>query len=178
MTTPWAERKKIPRDRENDYTLEAVEARRAFVREQTGMALEHVSRYSFDPSILPGNIEHFTGIAQVPIGIAGPLLVDGEHARGEFYVPLATTEGTLVASYNRGMKTLHEAGGVTTTILDDAMQRAPAFVFENAREARAFGEWLTDHFVEIKQAAETHHAYRPAARHRAVLRQPDPVHAL
>ena len=154
MTTPRAERKKIPRDRENDYTLEAVEARRAFVREQTGVALEHVSRYSFDPWILPGNIEHFTGVAQVPIGIAGPLLVDGEHAQGEFYVPLATTEGTLVASYNRGMKTLREAGGAKTTILDDAMQRAPAFVFESAREARAFGEWLNDHISEIKQAAE------------------------
>ena len=155
MTTPRAERKKIPRDRENDYTLDAVEARRAFVREQTGVALEHVSRYSFDPSILPGNVEHFTGVAQVPIGIAGPLLVDGEHAQGEFYVPLATTEGTLVASYNRGMKTLREAGGVKTTILDDAMQRAPAFVFDGAREARAFGEWLKDHFSEIKQAAES-----------------------
>ena len=43
----------------------------------------------------------------MPIGIAGPLLVDGEHAQGEFYVPMATTEGTLVASYNRGMKLLH-----------------------------------------------------------------------
>ena len=88
-------------------------------------SLEHVSHYSFDPSVLPGNIEHFTGVAQVPIGIAGPLLVDGEHAQGEFYVPLATAEGTLVASYNRGMKMLREAGGVKTTILDDAMQRAP-----------------------------------------------------
>jgi hydroxymethylglutaryl-CoA reductase (NADPH) len=155
MTPPRAKRKKVPRDRENDYTPEAAEARRAFLREQTGVGLEHVSRYSFDPSVLPGNIEHFTGVAQVPIGIAGPLLVNGEYAQGEFYVPLATSEGSLVASYNRGMKTLHEAGGVTTTILDDAMQRAPAFVFENAREARAFGEWLTDHFAEIKQAAES-----------------------
>src|ERR1019366_5781976 len=125
MTTPRAERKKVPRDRENDYTLEAVEARRAFVREQTGVALEHVSRYSFDPSILSGNVEHFTGVAQVPIGIAGPLLVDGEHAQGEFYVPLATTEGTLVASYNRGMKTLREAGGVKKTILDEARRGGP-----------------------------------------------------
>ena len=155
MTTPRPERKKIPRDRENDYTLEVVAARRAFVREQTGVALEHVSGYSFDPSILPGNVEHFTGVAQVPIGIAGPMLVDGEHAQGEFYVPLATTEGTLVASYNRGMKTLREAGGVKTTILDDAMQRAPAFVFDSAREARAFGGWLKDHFSEIQQEAES-----------------------
>ena len=155
MRTPRAKRKKIPRDPENDYTPDAAEARRTFLRAQTEAGLEHVSRYSFDPSILPGNIEHFTGVAQVPIGVAGPLLVNGEYAQGEFYVPLATTEGTLVASYNRGMKTLHEAGGVKTTILDDAMQRAPAFVFESAREARAFGAWLTEHFAEIKQAAET-----------------------
>src|ERR1035437_8313801 len=100
MTTSRAERKKIPRDRENDYTLEAVEARRAFVREQTGGALEHVSRYSFDPPILRGNGEHFAGGAQGPIGMAGPLLVDGERAQADFYVPLATTEGTLVASYD------------------------------------------------------------------------------
>jgi hydroxymethylglutaryl-CoA reductase (NADPH) len=147
-------RMKIPRDLENDYSGEAAGARRAFLCEQTGVALEHVSHYSFDPSILPGNVEHFTGVAQVPIGIAGPLLIDGEHARGEFYVPLATTEGTLVASYNRGMKTVRESGGVKTTILDDAMQRAPAFVFEDARQARAFGEWLREHFTQVKQVAE------------------------
>ena len=139
MRTPRARREKILRDPVNDYTREAAEARRAFLGAQTGAGLEHVSRYSFDPSVLPGNIEQFTGVAQVPIGIAGPLLVDGEYAQGEFYVPLATTEGTLVASYNRGMKTLYQAGGVTTTILDDAMQRAPAFVFDSAREARACG---------------------------------------
>jgi hydroxymethylglutaryl-CoA reductase (NADPH) len=145
---------KIPRDLENDYSREAAGARRAFLCEQTGVALEHVAHYSFDPSILPGNVEHFTGVAQVPIGIAGPVLIDGEQARGEFYVPLATTEGTLVASYNRGMKTVRESGAVKTTILDDAMQRAPAFVFEDARRARAFGEWLREHFAQVKQVAE------------------------
>jgi len=147
-------RRKIPRDHENDYSPAAAAARRAFLAEQTGVALEHVSHYSFDPSVLPGNVEHFTGVAEVPIGIAGPLLVDGEHAHGEFYVPLATAEGTLVASYNRGMKMLHEAGGVKSTILDDAMQRAPVFVFASA-QARGFGEWLTEHFAEVKQAAES-----------------------
>ena len=156
MPIAGAERVKIPRDPEQDYTREAADLRREFLQERTDVALEHVSSYSFDPSMLPGNVEHFTGVAQVPIGIARPLLVNGEHARGEFYVPLATTEGSLVAeSYNRGMKLLREAGGVTTTVLDDAMQRAPAFVFENAREARAFGEWIKEHFDDIKRAAET-----------------------
>ena len=155
MTTTQTRRQKIPRDPENDYTPKAAAARRAFLSEQTGVSLEHISHYSFDPSILPGNVEHFTGVAQVPIGVAGPIRVNGEHAQGEFHIPLATAEGSLVASYNRGMKALREAGGVKTTILDDAMQRAPAFVFEDAREARAFGEWLTEHFAEIKQAAES-----------------------
>jgi hydroxymethylglutaryl-CoA reductase (NADPH) len=144
----------VPRDSDNDYSPAAAEQRRAFLAERTGAALEHVGSFSFDPEVTAGNIEHFTGVAQVPIGIAGPLLVNGEAAQGEFYVPLATAEGTLVASYNRGMKLLYEAGGVTTTVLDDRMQRAPAFVFATAREARAFGEWLGAHFDEIKEAAE------------------------
>jgi hydroxymethylglutaryl-CoA reductase (NADPH) len=144
----------VPRDRDNDYTRAAATQRREFLEERTGASLEHVSSYSFDPGVLPGNVEHFTGVAQVPIGVAGPLLVRGEHAQGEFYVPLATAEGTLVASYNRGMKLLHEAGGVTVTVVDDRMQRAPAFVFPSAREAHAFCGWLDEHFAEIKAAAE------------------------
>jgi hydroxymethylglutaryl-CoA reductase (NADPH) len=144
----------VPRDKENDHSDDAARARADFVREQTGVGLEHVSSYSLDPTTLSGNIESFVGVAQVPIGLAGPLKVNGEHAQGDFYVPLATAEGTLVASYNRGMRLLHEAGGVTTTILDDRMQRAPSFLFPSAREARAFGEWLKEHFGEIKQAAE------------------------
>jgi hydroxymethylglutaryl-CoA reductase (NADPH) len=145
----------VPRDREDDYTLEAAAERRRFVEEQTGARLDHVASESFDPAVLAGNVEQFIGVAQVPIGLAGPLRVNGEHANGDFYVPLATAEGTLVASYNRGMRLLHEAGGVTTTILDDRMQRAPAFVFASAREARAFGEWLTENFEAIKAAAES-----------------------
>jgi hydroxymethylglutaryl-CoA reductase (NADPH) len=93
-------------------------------------------------------------VAQVLGGIAGAVLVDGEHARGTFFVPLATTEGALVASYNRGMKLLYAAGGVRTTVVAEAMQRAPAFGFDSAREARAFGDWLTVSFEDIKSEAE------------------------
>ena len=149
-----SERIPVPRDRENDYTREAQQARAGFVKERTGVELEHVTSYSFDPSNLSGNVEQFLGVAQVPIGLAGPLLVNGEHAQGEFYVPMATAEGTLVASYNRGMRLLYESGGVTTTILDDRMQRAPAFLFPSAREAREFGKWLRENFERIKEVAE------------------------
>ena len=145
----------VPRDPIDDYSRQAAQLRLEFARRHSGAALEHISRYSFEPEVVAGNVEHFIGAAQVPIGLAGPLRVNGEHARGDFYVPLATAEGTLVASYNRGMKLLYAAGGVTTTVMDDRMQRAPAFIFPTAREARAFGEWLQDHFQEIRAAAES-----------------------
>jgi hydroxymethylglutaryl-CoA reductase (NADPH) len=144
----------VPRDRENDYTREAAQRRRDFLEERCDASLDHVSSYSFDPASVSGNIEQFIGVAQVPIGLAGPLLVNGEHARGEFYVPLATAEGTLVASYNRGMRLLHEAGGVTTTIMDDRMQRAPVFLFASAREAREFCAWVDENLGDIREAAE------------------------
>lgn len=144
----------IPRSRVDDYTTAQSGARRAFIREVTGAELRHVGSHTLDPATLPGNIEHFIGAAQVPIGVAGPLLVHGEHAIGEFYVPLATTEGTLVASYNRGMKLLHRCGGVKTTVSDDAMQRAPVFVFDSAREARDFGPWIDANMDEIRRRAE------------------------
>src|SRR5690349_13299999 len=146
---------KIPREPSDDYAPSAITARQEFVRAQTGAEVEHVSSYSLDPGTLPGNVENFIGVAQVPIGLAGPLLVNGEHAQGEFFVPLATTEGTLVASYSRGMKLCREAGGVTTTVLDDRMQRAPVFSFNNAREAKAFREWLDENFEPIAAAAQT-----------------------
>lgn len=145
---------KIPRDRADDYGPAAVKARQELVRSRTESAVEHVAHYSLDPATLPGNIENFTGVAQVPIGLAGPLLVNGEHAQGEFLVPLATTEGTLVASYSRGMKLCREAGGITTTVLDDKMQRAPVFSFDSAREAKAFATWLDDNFEPIAAAAQ------------------------
>ncbi len=113
-----------------------------------------MAHYSFDPAKLPGNIENFTGVAQVPIGIAGPLLINGEHAQGEFYVPLATTEGSLVSSYNRGMRLLTESGGVKTTVVDDAMQRAPVFVCADALQAREFGRWVEENLSAIRGAAE------------------------
>jgi hydroxymethylglutaryl-CoA reductase (NADPH) len=144
----------LPRNPGDDHTRSIAEARRRVIAEATGVTLEHVGAFSFDPAVLRGNIEGFSGVAQVPLGFAGPLLVDGEHARGEFFVPLATSEGTLVASYGRGMRLTREAGGIKTTVIDDVMQRAPLFVFRDARAARDFGTWVDDNFVDIKAKVE------------------------
>jgi hydroxymethylglutaryl-CoA reductase (NADPH) len=148
LAVPYAKR------RDDDYAHAAIAARRRFVEGLTGTNLEHLSRFSFDPQVTRGNIENFTGVAQVPIGFAGPLRINGEHAAGDFLIPLATTEGSLVASYNRGIKVLNLSGGATCTVIASAMQRAPVFVFDSAREARAFRDWTLEHLAEIRAAAE------------------------
>lgn len=149
------QRAQIPYDKENDHNQTLAERRQRFVEEHSGKKLEHINRYSFEPGTTRGNIENFVGVAQVPIGLAGPLKVNGEHAQGEFLIPLATTEGTLVASYNRGMKVLNLSGGVICTVVGDAMQRAPVFVFDNARDARDFAQWIDKHLTAIREQAES-----------------------
>jgi hydroxymethylglutaryl-CoA reductase (NADPH) len=146
---------KIPRDPKDDYSESAIKARQDFVKDFAKSDFEHITKYSFDPHLCQGNCEHFTGVAQVPLGFAGPLRVNGEHAQGDFLIPLATTEGTLVASYNRGIKVLNACGGVKTTIVRDAMQRAPVFIFEDARGARDFVDWVQANFKKIAEEAES-----------------------
>jgi hydroxymethylglutaryl-CoA reductase (NADPH) len=145
---------RVPRDKLDDYTEAEAARRRAFAHDHTGVDLHDVGVYSVDPHRVAGNIENFTGVAQVPLGIAGPLLVNGEHARGHFYIPLATTEGTLVASYNRGMRLLEACGGVKATVVEQFMQRAPVFLLSDAVAARDFGAWVRDHFDDIRRVAE------------------------
>ena len=149
------ERVPVPRSSDDDYTKEMAARRREFVRAQTGVELSHVAHSSVSPSLVPGNIENFIGVAQVPIGLAGPIRVIGEHAKGDYYVPLATTEGTLVASYNRGMRVLTECGGVRATVVERSMQRAPVFILRDAQAAREFGHWIEEHFGVIKEVAES-----------------------
>lgn len=146
---------RIPRNSDNDYSEEMAQQRRDFVSEKTSTSLDNVSHYSIDPATTAGNIENFIGVAQVPMGLVGPLRVNGEHASGDFYVPMATSEGTLIASYNRGARLLSESGGAKVTVVDDAMQRAPVFVFDDARAARDFGHWISENFAEIAAQAET-----------------------
>ena len=146
---------RIPRNAENDHTEEMAKIRRDFIKEKTGADLVHTGQYSIDPSVLPGNVENFIGIVQMPVGVAGPVHINGEHANGHFYVPMATTEGTLVASYSRGMRVINECGGVKTTVVEGWMQRAPAFIFQDARQARDFGTWIEENFDKIKAVSET-----------------------
>jgi len=100
------------------------------------------------------NVEHFIGTASLPIGLAGPLLINGQFAQGDYYIPLATTEAALVASYDRGAGLIRASGGAQCVIVDEGVTRTPCFVFSNVIEAAQFITWASDEFNYFKTIAE------------------------
>ncbi len=100
------------------------------------------------------NIENFVGTVKVPVGLAGPLRVNGLFARGDFYVPLATTEAALVASYSRGSQLLTDAGGCAAAVLNEGVSRAPGFAFADLTECGRFVLWVTSKLDDLRAAAE------------------------
>ena len=134
---------------------EAIEIRRKAVEKLTGAALDALGAYAIDAeSSSKRNIENMIGAVQIPVGIAGPLAVEGEYANGAFYIPLATTEGALVASVNRGCKAITSAGGALVRIFNDEMTRAPVFAVADVVEAKRVVEWVKEpeNFAKLKKA--------------------------
>jgi hydroxymethylglutaryl-CoA reductase (NADPH) len=180
----------VPRLEQQGYSQADLAARRRWLEERTGVRFEHVAACSIagEPAgpedaggvgaglggrpaePLRGNIENPIGAAQVPLGVAGPLLIAGEHARGLFYVPLATTEGALVRSYERGMVTLTRAGGAEVRLWTDENRVSPVFLLDSVAEAREFCRELERCFPEVRAAAEA------TTRHGKLLRvEPRPL---
>jgi hydroxymethylglutaryl-CoA reductase (NADPH) len=136
--------------------LDAIRVRRGFIERETGTTLENLGIFSIDiERVVKRNCENMIGTVQVPVGVAGPLTVQGEYARGNFYLPLATTEGALVASVNRGCSAITQAGGAQVRILHDGMTRAPVFAAESVVHAKQVADWVKDHIDDLRVAAES-----------------------
>ncbi|WP_419811376.1 phosphotransferase [Bacterioplanoides sp.] len=135
------------------YTEEARQERLAFARETTGATLSEVEHIRLDPKALVSNIEALIGSVEIPVGIAGPLQILGDHANGLFYAPMATSEGALLASATRGATAISRSGGVRVKVLGQRMLRVPVFVLADLSSALFFAEWVQDHQQEI--AAQT-----------------------
>lgn len=105
--------------------------------------------------IFQSNIENCIGAIQIPVGIIGPLRINGIFAQGDYYVPLATTEATLVASHARGARLISECGGCTVALLNDGLSRAPVYAFKTITDAGLFTLWVNESYDLLKQAAES-----------------------
>jgi hydroxymethylglutaryl-CoA reductase (NADPH) len=127
-------------------TSENSKKRIVTLQKKTGKDIPFLSGASSftDPAQLEGNIENFIGMTMVPTGIIGPLKVCGTSANGQFFVPLSTTEGALVASFHRGAKACYEAGGATSVCIEEGVCRSPLFKFNNLHEVGLFLLWIED----------------------------------
>ena len=154
----------VPRMKAQGYTRQDVDRRRAWLEAKTGCRFPHISSYSIASEEMRGNIENPIGTTQMPLGVAGPLLVHGTHARGTFYVPLATTEGALVRSYERGMVALSRAGGASARVYMDENRVSPVFLFQDVSEAHDFVQQISKDFDAIRDEAGS------STRHGELLR--------
>lgn len=127
-----------PRGEEPSASL--VRARHELAERAAGGALPHLGGLPVPPEAARGNIENMVGWAQVPVGLAGPLLLDGTHGRRDVLVPLATTEGALVASTSRGMGLVRVAGGVRARVTRDELSQHPVLVYEDIEGALVAAE--------------------------------------
>jgi hydroxymethylglutaryl-CoA reductase (NADPH) len=132
----------------------AVTARRLAVAAETGADLDAVGEYGFDAAAAESNVENMVGAVQVPLGVAGPLAVDGAAADGDYRLPLATTEGALVAGVNRGCAAITDAGGATARVTKTGMTRAPVFRVADVAAAEALSSWVRDNTDRLAEAAE------------------------
>jgi len=124
----------------------------AFWADKPGDGATTIGGAGVDP--YRANIENAVGTVQVPVGVAGPLRVNGLHASGDYHVPLATTEAALVASYARGCDVITRSGGATAVMLAQTVLRSPAFVFDDIVDAGAFLGWAIEHADALRTAAE------------------------
>ena len=137
-----------------DPSAAATAERLCFAEERAG-PLPYLSgrAESPDPATLQGNIENYIGMTRVPTGLIGPLRINGLNAYGDFYVPLATTEGALVASYSRGARLVTLSGGAACVTTVEQVQRAPGFKFETMGEAVEFAAWAVGEFEQMREVA-------------------------
>ncbi len=147
-------------DRVMGSSKDATEMRRAFLSESRDVPLDAIGSSSLDFDAVCGkNAENTIGAAQIPMGVAGPLRVSGDYADDSYYVPLATTEGALIASANRGCSAITASGGAVSTILGDTMTRAPLFTVPDARHGKELAQWIRDHFDAVREVSDAQTRY-------------------
>ena len=139
----------------NVRTYKTAAERRVAVEHELGLSLNNIGKYTFDEQAASTkNCENMIGAAQVPMGIAGPIAVSGGFAHGDFYLPLATTEGALIASVARGCKAINVSGGAFVSSRREGQTRGPVFVVSSSKERQAARLWIEKNKKRLAETAE------------------------
>ena len=137
----------------NGYTSDDTKNRLKWLKDKTGIDLD--TNLENMPEDLKGIIENHIGYMKIPMALAGPLQVDGGYAKGEYYVPLCTLEGTLAISMTRGMVATKRCGGIRVNHIKQELSRAPVFMFDDLKQADQFSGWIKRNFKSIKRIADS-----------------------
>ncbi len=148
----------LPQAPEIDTATSNTASRLQMLSTHTGLKTPYLTgaKEENDASLYKGCIENYIGLTKVPTGIAGPLHINGTVAEGDYYIPLATTEGALVASYNRGAKATRLSGGITSVCTTEGLQRTPMWKFNSLIEVGQFIYWLLQQTETLKQVISKH----------------------
>lgn len=140
------------------WTAEGQQLRLQFLENQVNSQFPYLANQQTytDIPALKGNIEQYIGMTQIPTGVIGAVRVQGADAEGEYFIPLATTEGALVASYHRGTVACRMAGAITTAVISEQVQRCPIFHFTTLPEGLAFVTWLSPQKDVLQQIVSQH----------------------
>ena len=141
----------------NLRTCKTIKERRELIEKECKVSLSNISHYSLDEEVVSTrNCENMIGITQVPLGIAGPIKISNfKFQISNCYLPLATTEGALVASVNRGCKAITQSGGATVAVEHVGVTRGPVLKTSGIRESIRLKKWIEDHQQELKTIAKT-----------------------
>ncbi|WP_342323598.1 hydroxymethylglutaryl-CoA reductase [Kosakonia sp. BYX6] len=149
----------LPKRHLYSWSEDDRQKRLAYLRQHTGHRLEQIAATRLQAEKLKKNLEGFIGSVEIPVGIAGPLLIKGQFAAGTFYAPMATSEGALVASMSRGASAITQSGGATAQVIGQRMMRVPRFEFRSVRDCRTFCAWAEDYLTEIRAVVGLHSRY-------------------
>lgn len=135
------------------YDPESISKKADLLSNQLQLPLKHIKGCTYDTNYFKGNIENPIGIIQIPLGIAGPISIKGKHAIGDFWVPLATTEGALILTYDLGMRLLKLSGPVEVEVLSKVVHITPMFPIQLDEDKKVL-RFVNDNRETLKKMAE------------------------
>src|SRR3989338_2437653 len=142
------------------YDAESMNRKVDILESRLGLNLKHIRGCTYDTKTFRGNIENPIGIIQIPLGLIGPIKINGKYAQGEFFVPMSTTEGALLLTYDLGSRLATISGGVETEVISKTVHISPMFIMgQPSDDADKIGNFISNEFKTIKEIAETGSRY-------------------
>lgn len=137
-----------------EYDKKSLDKKADILAKQLNINLRHIRGCTYDTGFFRGNIENPIGITQIPLGLIGPISVNGKAAKGEFLIPMATTEGALLLTYDLGARIVSMGGGVDVEVISKNVHISPMFPIANDEDEKVIRKFITQNYEHIQRIAE------------------------